>query len=202
MTVKHEGHPTLCHKCQHNGKANNACITCKGASDTPSGKGRTVYSLDSHDDAENIIAQIDEDYLHRLKRTAHPDSVTALPVETENALKRLIAEFAAMPPYAVPILHGLLNGKTFEQIAADLNLSKGCISWRYRQALNLSPWLAAVMRHHGGVAGNQEAWLLKQLAAGVPLIAERIAPRVEAIGGVFPDSHKPYNAHTPRRSDG
>ncbi len=194
-----EPHSTLCHKCRYNGQGHNACLSCNGASDKPSGHGMTFYSLNSHDDAENLSAQIDGDYLDRL-RTARPDKITPLPLETEQALLKLIQEFSAMPVKAVPILHGLLNGKSFTRIGEDMGTSKQAVSHQYREALRRSPWLAAVARITGGCVGNREAWLKQQLAAGVPLTAERINARLKAIGGKIPEAHKPYRKRKPKQA--
>lgn len=167
-------HSPYCHKCPYNGKQNKACLSCKGFANTANNGGRTFISIDSHNDATNILQQTDPDYSAQLA-TPRADGVTALPPITEKCLIELLTEICAMTPSQLAVFQGMLKGENFNQIAARLKLSKMAISFTYRNALHKFPWLAVLMNPHQGRRSIIEARLSALHRHGVHLTAERLA---------------------------
>ena len=129
-----------CHKCRYRNDANRLtrCLACK-LDDTmlvanESAVHRPEWALEGVADVQAREAR---------ERT---EQATELPAETEDALRKLIAEFASMDVRDVQILHGLLGRKRVAEIAREMGESRQTVHARLKNALRRSRLVCALYR--------------------------------------------------------
>ena len=66
--------------------------------------------------------------------------------ETEEALLRLVHEFAQLPPLVAQVTHALLNRRTIQDVAEEIGWSKQLLHYHLKKAVARFPAFAAVYR--------------------------------------------------------
>lgn len=145
---------TSCLKCPHNDEIDRLTAICANCrfNDSPAGGG--VISLDAvKEGAESVLLKIEPSF--DMKASFDPGEideprqvhgVTPLSPETEEALRILLSELAQLPPRAVLLLHGLLNGKTVAEIGQMTGDTKQTAHARLKAAIRRFPWLGYFYR--------------------------------------------------------
>lgn len=73
------------------------------------------------------------------------EDATALSAEAEDAVRKLLGTIAALDRDELTIMHGLLNGRSYSQIAPDLNVrSRQHTLYKIKKAIERHPWLNAL----------------------------------------------------------
>lgn len=127
-----------CHKCRYRNDENRLarCLKCK-LDET-----MTVANMSACHVDNAFVESIPD--THGREAKERNEGATELPPETEDALRRLLAEFASMDVNDVQILHGLLGRKRIAEIARDLGESRQTIHARLKKALRRSPLVFAM----------------------------------------------------------
>ena len=73
------------------------------------------------------------------------DPVSKLSDEAEDAVRKLLATIAALDRDELTIMHGLLNGRSYSQIAETIGVkSKQLVLYRVKQVVERHPWMNAL----------------------------------------------------------
>jgi len=89
-----------------------------------------------------------------------PEAATPLPPGVENALRVLVANFAALELCDVEILHGLLNGKSLADIARAYGYaSRAAVHERFKEAVARHKWIARLFTNAHATAAAKRAGL-------------------------------------------
>ena len=72
--------------------------------------------------------------------------VATVSEETQEALLRLVHEFAQLPPLVAQVTHALLNRRTIQDVAEEIGWSKQLLHYHLKKAVARFPAFAAVYR--------------------------------------------------------
>lgn len=77
-------------------------------------------------------------------RSDYEDGCTSLSPDCEDALRKLLSEFAALSEEDVLLVHGLLNRKTFSEMGRRRGLTKQAVAARVRNLSERHKYVAAI----------------------------------------------------------
>jgi len=127
-----------CHKCPHDGKGSDACITCGGAAET-NHKGRSHVSIDAGDgqtlgEVEASIAAVWRGWEGERFPEVSPDAV------------KVAAAFLSMDDAEFALVRSLMSGKSMSDVAREEGVTRASVSWRVKRLAGRHPVFAFLRR--------------------------------------------------------
>lgn len=147
-------HSPYCHKCPHNGQADEACLSCKGFSDAPNNHGQTFVSLDSHDDAVNILTEAECTGIENIDSrqpwqyedpAQRPLADIGLSDEAREPMTHWLARFSQLSYEDAGMVCALLRGVTFAEMAKKRGENRQAVQNRWKALEERHPDFAATI---------------------------------------------------------
>jgi hypothetical protein len=131
-----------------------ACLKCSNGGETAGLRGGSVH-LDAAPDPQLVLREADPDYVARLQHSE--ETVTPLPPDTEDALRKLLCTLTSLDFQDIGILWGIMRGMTLSEIAVATGAkSKGTVWARLHSLMARCPWTRQIYAH-GQVGANTDA---------------------------------------------
>lgn len=153
-----------CHNCPHNGRANEACLACKGPPET-NHKGKTFVSLDATTEGDGgqsaamveaaMLAFGEEPEPDHDDETPSPDGADAprcgadMPECCEDAARRALAFVLALPNEDLLLLAHRSRGGNMAAFGKVARMSKQAVHIRWARIVRQHPELADVIPGRG-----------------------------------------------------
>lgn len=98
-----------CHRCPHNGKNDPACLNCRFPE-------RFKYWTSTTDERHDLL----EEKLQAPVPADEQPIVDGLDYEKEEQLRKFLSELFSLPPNQLLMLQAVMNKKTFNDFAAEM----------------------------------------------------------------------------------
>ena len=138
-TGRRANRPQGCHNCRRG--CGEWCIACRRVDFDD-----IAIRCSPHDAHAEITAECRADPRAAIPcgEPPQPPRITPFTPETEDALRTLLSELAQLPPHAVLLLHGLLNGKTVAEIGRMTGDTRQTAHARLKTAVRRFPWMGGL----------------------------------------------------------
>lgn len=140
LTRKREGIHGFCHTCPYDGKRDNICIECNGASDNFGG----MVHLDAYDERDLADKKLKIDPIFSFREATRKYSLVGMSEQAEQTLLDALRQFSSLSDAQVIVLRRLLSGETLAEIANLQGVTKQNTSGIWKRIIRKAPVFAAI----------------------------------------------------------